>query len=220
MTHKKKLSKADEEMEMAMEEMKRMNQMIAEAEALRVKEGEAPPKLPERPTESASASEASERLADALKRNANELDMQPELSEKPSEGRVELQASGGSGKRSTAQSSSDGMSTTEELVNSPLTPHSNEEPESANPSPSTRQMASSQASTKSSPRHRRIVTAARNLASSRPHSRCTMPISTVLDEPGDKGRIRNKPTWDYLVQIEPATTAYPGWMIVRRSHRF
>ncbi len=44
---------------------------------------------------------------------------------------------------------------------------------------------------------------------------------TIHDEPtSDKGRIKNKPTWDFLIQIEPAKSHYPGWMIVRKYSDF
>ncbi|KAF7858578.1 hypothetical protein EAF04_009178 [Stromatinia cepivora] len=36
----------------------------------------------------------------------------------------------------------------------------------------------------------------------------------------DKGRIKNKPTMDYMVQIEPESSIHPGWMIVRRYSDF
>jgi hypothetical protein len=36
----------------------------------------------------------------------------------------------------------------------------------------------------------------------------------------DKGKLRSKPTGDYLVQIEPASSRHPGWMIVRRYPDF
>ncbi|KAF4636989.1 hypothetical protein G7Y89_g1086 [Cudoniella acicularis] len=36
----------------------------------------------------------------------------------------------------------------------------------------------------------------------------------------DKGKIRSKPTGDYLVQIEPASSDFPGWMIMRRYPDF
>lgn len=38
--------------------------------------------------------------------------------------------------------------------------------------------------------------------------------------PGDKGRIRTKPMVDYLIQIEPAKSTHPGWMIVRKYADF
>ncbi|ESZ97507.1 hypothetical protein SBOR_2054 [Sclerotinia borealis F-4128] len=36
----------------------------------------------------------------------------------------------------------------------------------------------------------------------------------------DKGRIKSKPTMDYMVQIEPESSMHPGWMIVRRYTDF
>ncbi|PHH90779.1 hypothetical protein CDD83_2670 [Cordyceps sp. RAO-2017] len=40
------------------------------------------------------------------------------------------------------------------------------------------------------------------------------------DATGDNSKIRNKPTWDYLIQVEPASAVHPGWMIVRRYSDF
>lgn len=45
---------------------------------------------------------------------------------------------------------------------------------------------------------------------------------TILDDStgADKGRLRSKPNWDYLVQIEPESSQYPGWMIIRKYPDF
>jgi len=45
---------------------------------------------------------------------------------------------------------------------------------------------------------------------------------SILDDsvPGEKGSIRLKPTAEYLLQIEPATSQYPGWMIARKYFDF
>jgi len=45
---------------------------------------------------------------------------------------------------------------------------------------------------------------------------------TIFDDstPMEKGRIRNKPTGDILVQIEPKSDQHPGWMIVRQYSDF
>ncbi|RCI08884.1 hypothetical protein L249_5082 [Ophiocordyceps polyrhachis-furcata BCC 54312] len=40
------------------------------------------------------------------------------------------------------------------------------------------------------------------------------------DTTGDGGKIRNKPNWDYLIQVEPSLAVYSGWMIVRRYSDF
>ncbi|KAJ2894942.1 hypothetical protein MKZ38_007083 [Zalerion maritima] len=45
-------------------------------------------------------------------------------------------------------------------------------------------------------------------------------ITIYDDAPNDKGRMRTKPNWDYLVQVEPTSGHYPGWMIVRKYSDF
>ncbi|RDA93653.1 hypothetical protein CP533_4863 [Ophiocordyceps camponoti-saundersi (nom. inval.)] len=40
------------------------------------------------------------------------------------------------------------------------------------------------------------------------------------DTTGDGGKIRNKPNWDYLIQVEPSVAVISGWMIVRRYSDF
>jgi hypothetical protein len=44
----------------------------------------------------------------------------------------------------------------------------------------------------------------------------------LLDEsdPSDRASIRTKPVSDFLVQVEPSNSYYPGWMIVRRLPDF
>lgn len=41
---------------------------------------------------------------------------------------------------------------------------------------------------------------------------------SIFDDstPGDKGTMRSKPVADYMLQIEPATSQHPGWMIARQ----
>ena len=39
-------------------------------------------------------------------------------------------------------------------------------------------------------------------------------------QPGEKGSIRSKPSADYLLQIEPASSQHPGWMIARKYADF
>ncbi len=47
-------------------------------------------------------------------------------------------------------------------------------------------------------------------------------VISIFDDSttGDKGTIRSKPAMDYLLQIEPATSQYPGWMIARKYDDF
>ena len=39
-------------------------------------------------------------------------------------------------------------------------------------------------------------------------------------QPGEKGTLRSKPTVEYLIQIEPVTSQHPGWMIARKYTDF
>ena len=45
---------------------------------------------------------------------------------------------------------------------------------------------------------------------------------SIFDDsvPGEKGILRSKPTAEYLLQIEPATSQHPGWMIARMYSDF
>ncbi|KAK2762777.1 hypothetical protein FQN54_000951 [Arachnomyces sp. PD_36] len=45
---------------------------------------------------------------------------------------------------------------------------------------------------------------------------------SILDDtvPGDRATIRTKPTTEYLLQIEPASSRHPGWMIPRKYADF
>ncbi|KAI9893318.1 MAG: hypothetical protein M1814_000448 [Vezdaea aestivalis] len=45
---------------------------------------------------------------------------------------------------------------------------------------------------------------------------------SIFDDamPGEKTTIRAKPNTDYLIQIEPANSSHPGWMIARRYQDF
>jgi hypothetical protein len=45
---------------------------------------------------------------------------------------------------------------------------------------------------------------------------------TIYDDeqPGDKGMIKSKPNIDYLLQVEPASSSQPGWMIARKYNDF
>nr|OQO28029.1 hypothetical protein B0A51_02830 [Rachicladosporium sp. CCFEE 5018] len=47
-------------------------------------------------------------------------------------------------------------------------------------------------------------------------------IISIFDDsvPGDRNSIKSKPTVDYMIQIEPSSSAYPGWMIPRKYADF
>ncbi|KAK0719591.1 PXA domain-containing protein [Lasiosphaeris hirsuta] len=208
MAHKKKLSKAEEEMD-AMEEIRRLNQMIAEEDARRSQTSlDTQESVPTRshgqsPGEARSSAEASERLASAFKRNANALDIQTDS--------INTQTS----------TQSDGSSSSKnEPIHTPLTPLSAQGSSSQSASPPYNNGGGFTS-------FDQIVPPALDEAEvDEEEARKPTPLTlhratiTILDEPGDRGRIRTKPNWDYLVQIEPATTSYPGWMIVRKYSDF
>jgi len=210
--HKKQLSKADEEMEEAMEEMKRMNQMIADEDARRAKG-------------SKSAAEAEERLAGAMKRNADELEIQPAPREKdlgdispPSPTSLDRNSP------KATSTSSDEHSRNGEPVRTPITPRSSlaespghdqpPEPEPASQFTNFDQIVP--------PSQDEPEEGGGGEASRRPPPLTLHNAAVTIHDESvpDKGRIKNKPMWDYLIQVEPATGHYPGWMTVRKYSDF
>ncbi|TPX13265.1 uncharacterized protein E0L32_006238 [Thyridium curvatum] len=219
MGHKKQLSKAEEEMEEAMEEMERLNKMIAEDEARRARAKSAS----EPSKETKSAADASERLAGAMKRNANELEIQPNLPDSKNDATgLGVQSPPASAKVSPKDPSSSGdeQSGKGEPIYTPITPRSS--------------MAESPSQTTSPNRDSghftnfdQLVPPAQDDADlsdseqRKPVLTLHKASVTIHDEAlVDTGRIRSKPSWDFLIQIEPATTQFPGWMNVRRYSDF
>jgi hypothetical protein len=218
--HKKKLSKADEEMELAMEEMKRMNQMIAEEEARRAARQST---SSDRPETSASRqtppqdSVVPQQRTSASSEKANSLDLSQTRRGRLST-EVDPRASERSERPSPKELSIDGASSRDSL-HTPLTPSSMSDFNSQHSSP---QNTTGSRFTSFD----QIVPPVRDdeETEGNGYKRLT-PLTlhnatiTVLDEGGDS-RIRTKPAWDYLIQIEPATAQHPGWMIVRKYNDF
>ncbi|KAK4191171.1 PXA domain-containing protein [Podospora australis] len=199
--HKKQLSKAEEEMELAMEEMKRLNKMIADESTLLTSQNQL-----ER-----TDSGTTDKLADAFQRSAEKLENERRLvsSTQPDTATKDLPPS----------ISSDGASSRHEVVHTPLTPLSATTPSRQDsPPPPNAAPAFTSFDQLVPPAREEPEADAVEVRKAPPLSLHNATI-TVLDEPGE-GRVRSKPTWDYLVQIEPATTAYPGWMIVRKYSDF
>ncbi|KAH8910971.1 hypothetical protein BR93DRAFT_923695, partial [Coniochaeta sp. PMI_546] len=219
--HKKKLSKADEEMELAMEEMKRMNQMIAEEEARRIARQSTSSDRLENPASKQVPSEqsaVSPQLKDAFSKSANGLDTSQTRAGRPSS-EVDPRASERSGRPSPQELSIDGASSRDSLY-TPLTPNSTSDFNSQHSSPqNTTGSRFTSFDQIVPPGHDEEEESEGNgLKRPAPLTLHNATI-TVLDEAGDS-RIRTKPAWDYLIQIEPATTQYPGWMIVRKYSDF
>ncbi|KAK7509897.1 PXA domain-containing protein [Phyllosticta citriasiana] len=60
-----------------------------------------------------------------------------------------------------------------------------------------------------------------NVGKPPPLTLCNAKVAMFDDSvPGDKSSIRSKPTGDYFIQIEPASAQYPGWMISRKYTDF
>jgi hypothetical protein len=211
--HKKKLSKADEEMEV-LEEMKRMNQMLLDEDARRSKdfrafqEGRSP--------EAATKGEAPQRLADALQRNADDLEIEtkPAAVSQPVPDTTHTPAPSVSGPPASEKAAS----------------RSSEERPSKELPPTPQSIDSGHAKTGAQHGHQQsftsfdqIVPPGQEDSESDAEVKQPPPLTlhnakiTIYDDGTvDKNRIRTKPTWDYLIQIEPSSSQYSGWMIVRQ----
>lgn len=212
--HKKKLSKADEEMENAMEEMQRMNKMILE-EKVRVSEE---PKDMKSSME--SEAEAPENPSNNPQKSANELSIEPQSSSK--------------NLPTTPGAPSPGFS---EM----LSPEKNPWSEGRLSSEAGRSTVSSRTTEspvpKLSPRHSHQASFTKfeqlvppsqddsDLSDAEQNRQAPLTLHnakvTIYDDStNDQNRIRSKPTWDYLIQIEPSSSHYSGWMIARQYSDF
>lgn len=227
MVHKKKLSKADEEMETAMEEMKRMNEMIAQEETRRRQRSQSQSiGSPGPSVANQVASVVSEKLTDAFNKNADNLNANQEtVGKSPSDGPAlpprRSETSGRPSPKDLSTTDRASFSSRSDATRTPLTPDSSAEWNSQTSSPQPRSNAGSRFTS-----FDQIVAPGHDEVESEDSGRQEPPpltlhnaTITVLDEIGDN-RIRTKPTWDYLIQIEPATTHHPGWMIVRKYSDF
>ncbi|KAH9900167.1 PXA domain-containing protein [Xylariomycetidae sp. FL2044] len=201
-THKKKLSKADEEMERAMEEMKRLNEMIAQADKSQGRQN-------------GDKTEASGLLSDALEKNAKELDLKIEGTKNS--------ATQGNPRKTNSEPQLENLDSKRNSVHAPISPRTTLDLSSNSSSPAQKQ--------EPAPPQRftsfdQLVPPARDDPDDG-ESRKPTPLTlhnatiTIHDDCGnDKGQLRNKPTWEYLLQIEPAATQHPGWMIMKTYTQF
>ncbi|EPE05089.1 px domain-containing protein [Ophiostoma piceae UAMH 11346] len=229
--HRKQLSRADEEMEEAMEEMKRMNEMIAAERALRDKKEDVDGKRSiEAPQPDSHADQAS-RKDSGLPSPSLSDQISPKASLNLA--RDDRARAAGPGTASTPVTP---RSSTQE---SPSQPTFTSSTKSETTAPST--AASSTEGTPAAEPHSQFtnfdqlvppVKEDEELSDSEKPSANTAPTSppplslhnasiTIHDEPmTDKGRIKSRPTWDFLIQIEPSNAHHPGWMIVRKYTDF
>ncbi|CAM1501096.1 Fc.00g102580.m01.CDS01 [Cosmosporella sp. VM-42] len=202
--HKKKLSKAEEELDEAMEEMKRMNDMIVKEEEYRRKRA-------------STLTEKSEQQAVSQGRESSESESQKRIAN----GVRSASASGPPGhKLLPSVTSTDGFSAKSDAATTPLTPRSPMDTSSPNSSPRRSEGARFTSFDQIVPEAQPEDTD-EEAPKKAPLTLHNATITLHDDSTGDGGgRIRTKPGWDYWVQVEPAVTSYPGWMIVRRYSDF
>ena len=206
-SHKKKLSKADEELEEAMEEVKRMNARTTK----------------DRHTEEQDSTSNSQGLQRASVEKTSVSNTSVSEDDRPTPATTPMDESptttGSNSRFSPRGTSADGFSTKSEVAVTPLTPQSIKDSDSRSSSPTRSNGArftsfdqivpqTSEDDNDEGVLERRALTL--HNASFTLHD----------DMMGEKGKIRGKPNWDYLIQVEPTVAGHSGWMIVRRYSDF
>ncbi|KHN96896.1 PX domain-containing protein [Metarhizium album ARSEF 1941] len=193
--HKKKLSRADEELEGAMEGVQRMNAIMSRRDE-RQQRDDASLDMTDKPSHSVEWRSENQR----------------------SPGKPEEPVSRASGEKSSPRGTSTD-STKSEAQNTPVTPRSGIESASQQSSP---QRSSEQPFTSFD----QIIPPGQSEDNEEDGPR-KAPLSlhnasfTLHDDAtGDGSKIRSKPSWDYLIQVEPSSSTHTGWMIVRRYSDF
>lgn len=194
-SHRKKLSKADEEMEVAMEEMKKLNDMIVADE--------------QRRRRASTIRESSERPRPVLDEMEAQMNVAPDTHD------------GNTMKLSPQGKSVDEASATSESTRAPISPQSIADSGSPDSSPRTSGGANFTNFDQIAPKAQ--VDETGDDVSQHPKAPLTLHNASFTlhdDANGENHRIRNKPVWDYLIQVEPSSAVHSGWMIVRRYSDF
>ena len=218
--HKKKLSRADEEAEVVMDEMKKMNVMIAEEQGPRGPQSQMP-RQPEDHIKHQAVNGHTRRDNQEGMATASEAS-RPHTAGSRDARSEESRTSGDSGDKSQIGVSTDGFSSRSDTENPPFTPKSTDGSASPHSSPhgsSVPQFTSfdqivaptigNQGEDEEDGGPRRVTLTLHNAS-----------FTLHDDSTGDSAKIRSKPTWDYLIQVEPVTAGHSGWMIVRRYSDF
>ncbi|KAI1439170.1 hypothetical protein GGR50DRAFT_4893 [Xylaria sp. CBS 124048] len=196
MVHKKKLSKADEEMEKATEEMKKLNEMIAEAEKAN--------------GASQSPSNETRDTTDGWEERIGTTDL------------VTKNSTSTASATTTRPSSL--MSETARYSWQADSPKLIDESQPQAPSPNKHhESAPSQGFTNFD----QLVPPPKDEEGEENQSTKPPPLTihnasiTIHDDTAiDNHRLRSKPTWEYLLQIEPASSYHSGWMIMKSYAQF
>lgn len=186
--HKRQVSRAEEAMDEAMQEAKRLTQMMIEEDQRRAAEEQA----------KSSALSSSEDISSASNTHGAPT---PTSSQSDRD-------------RQEAETAAWGEDTTAQLPQA-MEPARPATPTSKQPFTSFDQMLPNQQPTA--------------LSGSLEKTRLEPPQLTLLNAsinifddsmPGERASIKAKPTADYLIQIEPSNSAFPGWMIARKYADF
>ena len=194
--HKRTVSRAEDAMEEAMQEAKRLSELIAAEEAWKGKA-------------SIKSSSSGNDSATLITPTSSRDDLSA-IADAPSSHETALATP----TRKESSKSNDGPTT-------PL-PKDNEIP--------ARSVEQIEESSPSLTTFDQILSSQKPTALQSPQSQpYTVPPLTLFNasvsifddsQPSEKGTLRSKPTADYLLQIEPATSQHPGWMIARKYADF
>ncbi|KAE9378062.1 hypothetical protein N431DRAFT_435227 [Stipitochalara longipes BDJ] len=220
--HKKRLSRAEEAMEEAMEEAKRLSQLIAEEDAKKLQFQERPLELAgpvsnntpsnlyAAPITSQGPTQSPAKIVAAAKHGAPEFTPSPQrvssdpFSELPLSHESLTEAKPHELERRLADPIKVEQSSPLSRLDSNGSTFTSFDQLLPQPAPLTLQNGSP------APRRKTVSLTLHNAN-----------ITIYDDSTGsDKGKLRSKPTADYLVQIEPASSDHPGWMIVRKYPDF
>lgn len=211
--HKKKLSKADEEMENAMEEMKRMNQMILDEQAR--SSGDL------KRSNAFLEAQAPERLASTLQENTDGLGIATKTSYKESPATPGAPSPGFAGTLSPEKNPWSEGRLSSEAGRSSLASQATESPDAKpSPQPQHNHQASFTKFEQLVPPSQDDADLSDTEPKSAPLTLHNAKVTMYDDSTNDTSRIRSKPTWDYLIQIEPSSSQYSGWMIARQYGDF
>lgn len=227
--HRKRLSKAEEAMEEAMEEAKRLSDLIAAEDKKRlpnVGTGERPKettsniqKSPSTP-ETKTSSTTLQRTISATDKVQSSDNILPVIDESrsaqsPPQSSLIIEET---------KSGHDNMSSDDSV--GLATPKSGSDSDPSSPKPPANLAKSSFTS------FDQILPPSRETPTEEERPQLPRRITNALtlhnahitlhddSSASDKGKIRNKPNWEYWVQIEPESNQHPGWMILRRYADF
>ncbi|OMP81632.1 hypothetical protein BK809_0002625 [Diplodia seriata] len=215
-THRRVVSKAQEAMDEAMKEAQRLTQMIQEEEATK------PPEIGEKDKgeetklgRKKSTSGLSDEVSDGTPQEA----FTPTSSQSDqNEERPQSLHDSVIGKTSLHESSKVRDPTSESVRKS----SSDEEKSPKSTSTAPKQAFTSFDQIVTSPTPTALGGRPQSVSSKPPPLTLYNANISIFDDslPGDKSVVKSKPVGDYFVQIEPASSAHPGWMISRKYADF